>query len=439
MNYNIKPNFSESMGHIYGSMTTQVTLQVTDDCTCKCSYCYQTNKGHNKMTKKIGRIIADILIEMGNTNDDTKLINSKTSGLVIFFIGGEPFLNIDVMDDFCHYFIEQCIQKKPEWLLTLKFALSSNGDLLFDPKVQHWIKEFKDFLSIQITVDGPKELHDRCRKHLDGTGNYDNAYKALKWLESNGFEQETKITISPDNLVDLNTILDFFLNENVTNIIGNPIYEQDWTIPQAQLYYLQLKAMADKLLAINNNNIYVSFFDTSIGKPKAEDDLQCWCGGEGKMLAFDSDGIAYPCIRYMDSSLNGDQPPVEVGDIYRGIYETEKDKQTQEILLKVNRRTKNTDECFYCPIATGCADCAAWNYQESGKFDFKSMHICNMHKARVIANAYFWNKYYLQNNIKDKIFNLNLSKEECLKFINKDEYDSIIDLIKQQKEIIGES
>ena len=391
------------------------------------------------MTKEIGRAIANLLITMGNTNDSNKLINTETSGLIISFIGGEPFLNIDVMDDFCHYFIEQCINKKPEWLLTLKFFLSSNGDLIFEPKVQQWIKEFKDFISIQITLDGPKELHDLCRKHLDNTGNYDNAYKALKWLEANGLKQETKITISPENLPQLNTILDFFLKENVTNIMANPIFEQDWTIEQGKEYYKQLKIMADKLLNMNNDSIYVSFFDTLIGMPKNENDLQSWCGGEGKMLAFDSNGIAYPCLRYMESSLGDSQPVIEVGDIYRGIYETEKDKEVYNSLLKINRRTKSTDECFYCPIASGCGDCAAWNYQESGTVNFKSMHICNLHKARVIVNAYFWNKYYLQNNIKDKIFELNLSKEECLKFIDENEYNSIIDLIKQQKKIIGES
>ena len=45
-----------------------------------------------------------------------------------------------------------------------------------------------------------------------------------------------------------------------------------------------------------------------------------------------------------------------------------------------------------------------------------------MHKARVLANVYYWNKLYNKLNI-DKTFKLNLSKEESIKYISSQEYD----------------
>ena len=49
-----------------------------------------------------------------------------------------------------------------------------------------------------------------------------------------------------------------------------------------------------------------------------------------------------------------------------------------------------------------------------------------MHKARVLANVYFWNKYYLLNNI-DKIYKLNLPFENQ-SIINKEEYNMLLQL-----------
>ena len=43
------------------------------------------------------------------------------------------------------------------------------------------------------------------------------------------------------------------------------------------------------------------------------------------MLAFDYKGNAYPCIRYMESSLNGKQPPLTIGTI-NGLFRTEEEK-----------------------------------------------------------------------------------------------------------------
>ena len=56
----------------------------------------------------------------------------------------------------------------------------------------------------------------------------------------------------------------------------------------------------------------------------------------------------------------------------------------------ITRRSQSTDECFNCPIAGGCAWCSAYNYQITGTPDKRVTYICVMHKARVLANEYYW-------------------------------------------------
>ena len=81
------------------------------------------------------------------------------------------------------------------------------------------------------------------------------------------------------------------------------------------------------------------------------------------MLAVDPDGIIYPCLRYMESSLAGQQDPYSIGDVNTGICQCDCHKCRVECLKKVDRRTQSTDECFYCLIGEGCSWCTAYNYQ----------------------------------------------------------------------------
>ena len=141
------------------------------------------------------------------------------------------------------------------------------------------------------------------------------------------------------------------------------------------------------------------------------------CGGTGAMLAFDPRGDAFPCIRYMKSSLNGEQEPLKIGDCKNGIYNTTETIKIREDLESITRRSQSTDECFYCPIARGCAWCSGWNYQLYGTANKRCTRICPMHKARSLANVYFWNKKYLKEN-SDKIFHRNLPDSESLKIID---------------------
>ena len=50
-----------------------------------------------------------------------------------------------------------------------------------------------------------------------------------------------------------------------------------------------------------------------------------------------------------------------------------------------------------------------------------------MHKARALANVYFWNKYYIQHNI-DKVLLLFLPYSECLQYIDKQEVELLFDI-----------
>ena len=50
-----------------------------------------------------------------------------------------------------------------------------------------------------------------------------------------------------------------------------------------------------------------------------------------------------------------------------------------------------------------------------------------MHRARSLANVYFWNKLYKQYNMNQK-FKMWLPKELALQIIDENEYNRLLDL-----------
>lgn len=117
-----------------------------------------------------------------------------------------------------------------------------------------------------------------------------------------------------------------------------------------------MKKLADFKLE-NYIDTYISFFEEDRFSPMDPKDNQNWCGGTGAMLACSPDGVLYPCLRYMPTSVGRNRDSyVTCGNVKDG-----RDMTLLEDMRSVTRRSQSTDECFYCPIAAGCAWCSAYN------------------------------------------------------------------------------
>ena len=113
-----------------------LTFQVTDDCNLCCSYCYQQNKHHHIMTFDIAKKFIDYVFN-NRTNENSPFTDKKVKGYVLEFIGGEPLLAIDLIDQISTYF-EQKVEELPEghlWKYFHMYNICSNGVLYFTPKV----------------------------------------------------------------------------------------------------------------------------------------------------------------------------------------------------------------------------------------------------------------------------------------------------------------
>ena len=423
-------SFQDAFSRMYPGNTfaiKDVTFCVTEECNLRCSYCYEVRKNNNRMTREVGEKTIDMLFE--EYAKGGRYLNSENSeGLILDFIGGEPLLEIDLINHLVEYFKFKAISTNHPWALKYMIAITTNGILYEQPKVQDFIERNKNNLSIGITIDGNKELHDSCRKFPNGAGSYDIVEKAVKIEVSKDTSPATKLTLAPGNIAYLVDAFKNLVSLGLTSINANTVYEKGWNVDHAKIFYEQLKGLADYMIDDGVvYDVYCSLFQDTLGKPIGDEDNKNWCGGTGLMLAIDTKGNFYPCLRYLPFTLQNDRKPMIIGNIYDGLEHTEEETKCVDCLKCITRKSQSTDECFNCPIARGCAWCSGYNYDQFGTPDKRATYICVMHKARVMANVYFWNKLYKLQGSPLK-FKMNIPKEWALEIIDEKEYDMLMEI-----------
>ena len=413
-----------------------VTFVVTEDCTLRCSYCYECHKNNkNKMSLETAKKCVDLLFEEDMKN--SPYINEReATALILEFIGGEPLLEIELIDNIMDYFLKKAVSLNHRWKTEYMISMISNGTQYFTEPVQKFIEKYKKRLSISITIDGNKMLHDSCRLFPDGSPSFDIAQKAYIDLLNRGLTKSTKMTIAPANLPYLAEAIEELISyDKVEYVPANPVYEEMWTLEQAQEYYNQLKQLASWMIENNiyetkNTTLFEEYEILGRNTPNKED--QNYCGGTGKMLAFAPSGDVYPCLRYLPFSLkNKDKrKKMIIGNKDHGLKATEEEKEIFDTLESITRHSQSPKKCLDCPISAGCGWCSAWNYDYYGTPNRRFTGICNMHKARVLANVWYWNTLYRKLDMSER-FPMNVPKDWALEIISEEEYNNLVELAKE--------
>lgn len=394
-----------------------ITFIVTKDCQLACKYCYLVGKNtKERMTWDVAKQAIDYILDHESDMSEESVIWD--------FIGGEPFLEIDLIDKICDYLKVEMFRRNHHWFNSYRFSFSTNGINYATDKVQHFIKKNHEHLSIGITIDGTKRKHDLNRiwktaemekgivpKPEEEKGSYDDVVKNIPlWLKQ--FPGAgTKVTISSADIPYIKESVLHLYSLGIHEVNINCVFEDVWKDGDDKLFEQQLTELADAIIDCGYYTDYAcSFFTEHMGKPMdCQSENQNWCGA-GRMLAVDAEGNFYPCTRFAQYSLRSKKAWI-IGNVRDGI-----DKNKLRPFFTLDRCTQSTDECINCEVASGCAWCQGENYDaaDTPTVYQRSTAICKMHKARVRANNYYWNKLYRK-----------LEKEgECEAFENRKKVES---------------
>ena len=409
-----------------------VTFQITGDCTLRCSYCYEHHKSCNAMKPETGHKIVDYILDLYEDGSGS-FINKDTKGIVLDFIGGEPLLEAALIENICDYFFAECWRRKIPLAPFSRIAFATNGQLWFSPDAQHLFKKYHDIMSVTISIDGVKELHDAFRVDPNGVGSFDSAYRAFQdgkkydWYNS-------KMTFVPSSIKYIGSSVKMMIAEGCEVVNCNFAYEPMYSLEDAEAIYKELKSLSDWLID-TKSTAYVSILDAELGTPLSPEDDKNYCGGTGNMLAFSPDGKAYPCIRYAPISI-GDKKAEEIsfGDCFNGTFVTEHQRAIKHDLDSITRTSQSPEKCLTCPVAKGCGWCSGYNYELYGTPNKRYTGICYAHKGRVLAACYSANRRYIEiGDVQPK--KVYLPRSEVEEIIGKELSDELFALETEAMEV----
>lgn len=372
-----------------------ITFIVTKDCQLACKYCYLVGKNDKeRMSWDIAKAAVDYILDHEE--------DFREESVIWDFIGGEPFLEIDLIDRVCDYIKKELYRRNHHWFNSYRFSFSTNGINYDSDKVQNFIKKNQSHISIGITIDGTKAKHDLNRiwkGNGSERGSYEDVVRNIPlWLKQFPYGG-TKVTISSADIPYIKESVMHLYSLEIHEVNINCVFEDVWRDGDDALYEIQLMELADTIIDGGYYQDYAcSFFTELMGKPlDCVLDNQNWCGA-GRMLSIDAAGNFYPCTRFAQYSLRNKKAWI-IGNIHDGI-----DKNKLRPFLALDRCTQSTQECIDCEVASGCAWCQGENYDaaDTPTIYQRSTAICKMHKARVRANNYYWNKLFRKLELEGK-------------------------------------
>ena len=352
-------------------LSDNITFVVTDDCNLRCRYCYETHKKANDMTIETALAGVDFFFDKWKHRYDRVIFD---------FVGGEPFVRMDLLNKVIPYMLEK-FNNQSEWK-SIIFSFSTNGTCFADPAVREFIEKYHDYLSVGVSLDGCKAIHD-----LNRNNSFDELMSWFPYWRHNFPTSGTKSTLNHEAIPYVFESIKFLESTCLEFIFMNTVYEDVWSEGDDKLFEEQLIKAADYIL---DNRLYrykhCSLFDIYMMNDEKLEKNHNWCGCGSSMIALDYKGNLYPCLRFKTLSK---QKPLSIGNI-----NIDDGKLDYKKLLPFYfcHNTRNTPDCDSCEANVSCPNCTAFCYDETGSIFDRTGYMCKMHKARYRANQYYWNK-----------------------------------------------
>lgn len=170
-----------------------LVIEPTSACNMACAYCFHGSHIHGTMSREIEERLAETV----------KKVFVYKNKLNVTWTGGEPTLAIDTIYRLSRRFMEIARERNASYTS----GILTNGYLL-NEKTAERLKEC-GLGYVQITMDGPPEIHNKRRPLKNGTDTFDTIMKNLKGV-SRMFPTvlRVNIDIKNANTEHINKLLD---------------------------------------------------------------------------------------------------------------------------------------------------------------------------------------------------------------------------------------
>ncbi len=370
---------------------TYVTIFPTSDCNLRCVYCYA---GAGENPKKIKWEVAKAAIDIVFENAE-KL--GKKEIRISFHGGGEPAVACDIVTKSVEY--AQKIAKERN--LKLNTHLATNA-VLSDSQMS-WI--INNISRVNISLDGPKDIHDTQRMTPEGKGSFDIVMKNIRKFEKANYPYGVRTTITDNSVRRMAEMVDFFHeNTNLKSLHFEQLFEcgrcmkTKWSAPDPNVFvknFIKAVERAEKYgIEIYNSGSRIETITDS------------FCGASRDSFCPTPDGFVTSCFEVSSPS------DPRSATFFYGKY-NEKTKKFDFDIKKLQklqeRRVQNIKKCQGCFLKWHCCgDCPAKVLSSTGDMFEPDETRCKVNREIT--------KYYIKKLLKDgKVIKRRLKAEvlEC--------------------------
>lgn len=212
----------------------------------------------------------------------------------ICFFGGEPLLNFAV------------IRKVVEYLTSLgvktNFRINTNGALI-TPKIANFFA--KNNFIVGVSMDGPKEIHDMYRKHIDGRGTFNEVLRGWNLLNEAGVQNMGIVSVlHSQNAERIEECVLYFLDElgaqgvNFEPVegISNPDFHYLYPSPHQVSQALITNFLLQEQRGMLDN--YISRF---LNHFLSETVMAYRCASHYGVIIVDPEGNQGPCFNFLQT------------------------------------------------------------------------------------------------------------------------------------------
>lgn len=351
-----------------GAPIKSMCLNVAHDCNLRCRYCFaaQGDFGGRRMLMPfdIAKRAVDFLVER----------SGNRRNLEVDFFGGEPLMNFGVVEKTVAY--ARSLEKSRR--KNFRFTITTNGVLLDDEKIDFINREMVNCI---LSLDGRKEVNDRLRVRVDGSGSYDSIVpKFQKLVERRPKDRDYYIrgTYSRYNLdftEDVRHLLDLgFRRISMEPVVSDKRLDyaiQESDLPRIREEYDRLSNLViERKKAGQGFDFFHFMIDLNQGPCVFKRLRGCSCGNE--YVAVTPEGDIYPCHQFV-----GHQE-WKMGNLLDGTF----DEKRKEWFARANVYSK--PECMKCWAKFYCSGgCNANNWQYGGKIEKPHRISCALEKKRI--------------------------------------------------------
>lgn len=186
------------------------TIWTTTSCNLRCEYCYEgQNKGNSMSLQTAKKVVRYILAEE----------KDKDRAVLIAFHGGEPFLNLPIIQ----YVVTEMREGLGE---RVAFAATTNGTVLDDEGIA-FAGKYID--GISVSLDGDQSTHDAKRKDAAGRGSHQRALVTAKKIQKYNPQFRVRMTFDHKSVRKLYDNIVYLAEQGFRCLVANAdFYAHRW-------------------------------------------------------------------------------------------------------------------------------------------------------------------------------------------------------------------